>query len=224
MKRILVTGATRQIGTYVVERLVADGHEVVGTLAPDAEHLSLGNTAVIRDLCRTDDLAAGACLLALGSPADDYVCATGHGHSITDVAHTAPARCSASTRVLRTDPSLFRSADCPSLVGNATKLCALGWHPRIDFTDLLTASCASISPRSAPKRTKASEDHHATLPYHWNHRSGRLVPGRTAARFAGDYVEAMWRMLQCDRPSDYVIATGETHSIREFLDIAFSRV
>jgi GDPmannose 4,6-dehydratase len=42
--------------------------------------------------------------------------------------------------------------------------------------------------------------------------------------FAGDYVEAMWRMLQCDTPSDYVIATGETHSIREFLDIAFSRV
>ena len=34
--------------------------------------------------------------------------------------------------------------------------------------------------------------------------------------FAGDYVEAMWLMLQQERPDDYVIATGETHSVREF--------
>ena len=39
--------------------------------------------------------------------------------------------------------------------------------------------------------------------------------------FAGDYVEAMWLMLQQDRPDDYVIATGETHSVREFLDEVF---
>ena len=38
--------------------------------------------------------------------------------------------------------------------------------------------------------------------------------------FAGDYVEAMWMMLQADRPEDYVIATGETHSVREFLELA----
>jgi GDPmannose 4,6-dehydratase len=42
--------------------------------------------------------------------------------------------------------------------------------------------------------------------------------------FAGDYVEAMWRMLQQDKPDDYVIATGETHSVREFVEAAFSRV
>jgi GDPmannose 4,6-dehydratase len=39
--------------------------------------------------------------------------------------------------------------------------------------------------------------------------------------FAGDYVEAMWRMLQHDRPDDYVVATGETHSVREFLEEVF---
>jgi GDPmannose 4,6-dehydratase len=39
--------------------------------------------------------------------------------------------------------------------------------------------------------------------------------------FAGDYVEAMWLMLQQDRPDDYVIATGQTHSIKEFLDEVF---
>ena len=39
--------------------------------------------------------------------------------------------------------------------------------------------------------------------------------------FAGDYVEIMWRMLQQDKPEDYVIATGETHTVREFLETVF---
>ncbi|MEM6751544.1 MAG: GDP-mannose 4,6-dehydratase [Cyanobacteria bacterium P01_C01_bin.38] len=42
--------------------------------------------------------------------------------------------------------------------------------------------------------------------------------------YAKDYVQAMWLMLQQDRADDYVIATGETHSVREFLDIAFNYV
>ncbi|MCB1195358.1 GDP-mannose 4,6-dehydratase [bacterium] len=41
--------------------------------------------------------------------------------------------------------------------------------------------------------------------------------------YAGDYVEAMWLMLQQDAPDDYVIATGETHSVKEFCEIAFDR-
>ena len=42
--------------------------------------------------------------------------------------------------------------------------------------------------------------------------------------FAGDYVEAMWQMLQADQPDDYVIATGETHSVREFVELAFAEL
>jgi GDPmannose 4,6-dehydratase len=42
--------------------------------------------------------------------------------------------------------------------------------------------------------------------------------------YARDYVEAMWRMLQQDEPSDYVVATGETHSVREFCEEAFGCV
>jgi GDPmannose 4,6-dehydratase len=40
--------------------------------------------------------------------------------------------------------------------------------------------------------------------------------------YAGDYVEAMWLMLQADEPEDYVIATGEEHSVQEFADLAFA--
>jgi GDPmannose 4,6-dehydratase len=42
--------------------------------------------------------------------------------------------------------------------------------------------------------------------------------------FAGDFVEAMWLMLQQDKPDDFVIATGETHSVREFTEKVFSRL
>jgi GDPmannose 4,6-dehydratase len=56
----------------------------------------------------------------------------------------------------------------------------------------------------------------------------QLVLGNLDAKrdwgFAGDYVEAMWRMLQQPSADDYVIATGETHEIREYLDLAFAHV
>ncbi len=42
--------------------------------------------------------------------------------------------------------------------------------------------------------------------------------------YAGDYVEGMWRILQQDTPEDYVLATGETHTIREFVELAFKQV
>ena len=50
----------------------------------------------------------------------------------------------------------------------------------------------------------------------------KLVMGNLDAKrdwgFAGDYVRAMWLMLQQDKPDDYVVATGETHSVRELLE------
>ena len=56
----------------------------------------------------------------------------------------------------------------------------------------------------------------------------KLYLGNLEARrdwgFAGDYVEAMWLMLQQDTADDYVIATGRMHSVREFLELAFDRV
>jgi GDPmannose 4,6-dehydratase len=59
-------------------------------------------------------------------------------------------------------------------------------------------------------------------------RQDELVLGNLDARrdwgFAGDYVEAMWLMLQQDEPDDYVIATGEAHSVRDFVTAAFAHV
>ena len=54
----------------------------------------------------------------------------------------------------------------------------------------------------------------------------KLVMGNLDAKrdwgFAGDYIQAAWRMLQQDKPDDYVVATGEKHSVRELVELAFS--
>lgn len=59
-------------------------------------------------------------------------------------------------------------------------------------------------------------------------RQERLYLGNLDAKrdwgHARDYVEAMWIMLQQDKPDDFVIATGETHSVREFVELAFARI
>lgn len=54
-------------------------------------------------------------------------------------------------------------------------------------------------------------------------RLGNLEPKRDWG-YAGDYVKAMWLMLQQDTPEDYVIATGETHTVQEFVEVAFRHV
>jgi len=56
----------------------------------------------------------------------------------------------------------------------------------------------------------------------------RLSLGNLQARrdwgFAGDYVDAMWRILQQDKPDDYILATGQDHTVQDFLEIAFGQV
>ncbi len=54
-------------------------------------------------------------------------------------------------------------------------------------------------------------------------RLGNLAAKRDWG-FAGDYVEAMWRMLQQDEPDDYVIATNETHAVQEFVELTFDHL
>lgn len=71
---------------------------------------------------------------------------------------------------------------------------------------------------------KAMGDNKGIPPKNWT----KLVLGNLEAKrdwgFAEDYVRAMWLMLQRDEPSDYIISSGKSHSIREFLDLAFSYI
>ena len=83
-----------------------------------------------------------------------------------------------------------------------------------------TASSSTTNP--APRRDVRHPQDHARLAAILAGPAGKLYLGNLDAKrdwgFAGDYVEAMWRMLQQAEPDDYVVATGETHSVREFCE------
>ena len=118
------------------------------------------------------------------------------------------------------------------------------FHPRSPY------ACAKVFAHQATVNYRESYGMHASCGILFNHESprrgetfvtrkitravariklglqNRLHLGNLEARrdwgFAGDYVQAMWLMLQQDEPDDYVIGTGESHSVREFVELAFS--
>jgi GDPmannose 4,6-dehydratase len=103
----------------------------------DAKELVLGTTSVIRDFGHARDLANAVRMAALGAPPGDYVCATGEGHSIMDVAVLACTLAGVDPKVIRSDPALVRANDVQSLVGDSTRLRALGWRPQVSFEALV---------------------------------------------------------------------------------------
>ncbi len=80
------------------------------------------------------------------------------------------------------------------------------------------------SPRRGLEFVTRKITHHVALIKHGLAHELRLgnLDARRDWGFAGDYVEAMWLMLQQDQPDDYVVATNETHSVQEFVEAAFS--
>ena len=120
------------------------------------------------------------------------------------------------------------------------------FHPRSPY------ACAKVFAHHVTVNYRESYGMHASCGILFNHESPRrgetfvtrkitraaaaiklglqdkLYLGNLTARrdwgFAGDYVRAMWLMLQQETPDDYVIGTGESHSVREFLELAFQRL
>jgi len=82
------------------------------------------------------------------------------------------------------------------------------------------------SPRRGLEFVTRKISYHVALIKHGLANELRLgnLDARRDWGFAGDYVEAMWLMLQQDKPEDYVISTNQTHSVREFCEAAFARV
>ncbi len=107
-----------------------------------------------------------------------------------------------------------------------------GFHLTSNFREAFgTFACSAIafnheSPRRGPEFVTRKIS--STVARIVAKKQERLVLGNLDAQrdwgHARDYVEAMWLMLQQQSPDDYVIATGETHSVREFADLAFATV
>jgi GDPmannose 4,6-dehydratase len=140
----------RRPPTFVFRKIT---RTVAAIVAGQANELVLGNTAVVRDFSHARDLAAAAMRLALGAPPGDYVCASGEGHSVLDVATTACAIAGVDPRIIRTDPSLLRPNEVQSLVGDSGRLRSLGWRPTVGFEalvrEILEYDLASLRSKSS---------------------------------------------------------------------------
>ncbi|MDP9149563.1 MAG: GDP-mannose 4,6-dehydratase [Myxococcota bacterium] len=132
---LYMTESPRRRPTFVMRRIT---RSVAAIVCGDAEEIVLGNTEAVRDFVHARDVAAAAKLLAKGAPAGDYVCASGKGHSIHQLAEAVCRVAGLDPKGrIRSDAALYRPNDIPSLVGDPRALRARGWEPRSSFEELL---------------------------------------------------------------------------------------
>ncbi len=163
----------------------------------------------------------------------------------TDIVATGTVRLLEAIRETNLRPRFYQ-ASSSEMFGKALEVPQTertAFHPRSPY------ACAKVFAYWATRNYREAYGLHASNGILFNHESPRrgetfvtrkitravahikaglqdkLFLGNLDARrdwgYAKEYVEAMWLMLQAERPDDYVIATGETHSVREFLDAAF---
>jgi GDPmannose 4,6-dehydratase len=225
VKRALITGITGQDGRYLASFLAAKGYQVFGLVRgqnnPKAS-LVLHETPQL-ELVDGDlrDLSSLIAVVERVQPDEVYNLGA---ISFVHLSFTQPDLTSEITGlgVLRmleavrivggseNNPIRFYQASSSEMFGKVRET------PQSELTP--------FHPRS-PYGVAKVFGHHMTVNYRESYglhaSSGNLDSARDWG-FAGDYVEAMWLMVQQDEPDDYVIATGETHTIREFLDEAFT--
>jgi len=166
----------------------------------------------------------------------------------TDVTGTGTVRLLEALRLLGLRPRFYQasSSEMFGLAAEVPQQESTPFHPRSPY------ACAKVHAYWATVNYREAYGLHASNGILFNHESPRrgesfvtrkittsiarilagvqdqLALGNLEARrdwgYAREYVEAMWLMLQQEQPEDYVIATGETHSVREFLQAAFGYV
>jgi GDPmannose 4,6-dehydratase len=253
MPRALITGVTGQDGSYLAEFLLARGYEVIGMVRRSST-LNFERIAHIQDRLTlvSGDLTDGSALIHIlrdQRPSEIYNLAaqsfvpTSFGQPVL----TGDVTGLGVTRVL--DAIRFYQASSSEMFGKVVETPqreATPFYPRSPY------GVAKVYGHWATVNYRESYDLFACSGILFNHESPRrglefvtrkiaygvariklgldreLRLGNLDAQrdwgFAGDYVEAMWLMLQQDRPDDYVIATERTHTVRRFCEIAFGHV
>jgi len=248
-KRALITGITGQDGSYLAELLLDKGYEVFGMVrrasAPNLwriEHL-LDQLSLIRliDAVRPHELYNLAAMSFVPASWDQPML-------------TGEYNAQGVTRVLdairQVDSKIrFYQASSSEMFG---KVLEVPQTEKTPFYPRSPYGVSKVFAHYITVNYRESYDLFAVSVMLFNHESPRrglefvtrkvtdlvariklgladsLPIGNMDARrdwgFAGDYVRAMWLMLQQDRPDDYVIATGISHSVRELVEVAFAHV
>jgi GDPmannose 4,6-dehydratase len=238
--RALITGSRGQDGTYLTELLDANGYEVIGLGRGDCD---LGDIAAVVTLLRdvapreVYNLAAASFVPASwDDPAAALAAGVATGVLLAAVAQVDPEirffQASSAEVFGAPDeiPQSERTPYRPRSPYAAAKACSDHLVAAYRMHKGLHASSGILFNHESPRRpaqflpAKVAQGVKAIAAG----RADELVLGDLAVKrdwgWAPDYVRAMWLMLQQDEPDDYVIATGETHSVRELVELAFARV
>ena len=260
MPTALITEITGQDGSYLAEKLLQEGYDVVGMVRRTSvinldrlQHIEDRITLVQGDLLDEVSLIS---VLREFEPTEIYNLAAMSfvPTSWQQPVLTGEATALGVTRMLdairMTNKAIrFYQASSSEMFGKVVEVPqreSTPFHPRSPY------GVAKVYGHWITVNYRESYDMHANSGILFNHGSPRrglefverkislgvaaiklgqtqeLRLGNLDARrdigFAGDYVRAMWQMLQQDKPGDYVIATGETHSIREICETAFAHV
>src|SRR5207302_956060 len=194
MKRAMITGITGQDGSYLAELLLAKGYEVHGII----RRASTFNTVRIAHLYQDPHINGVRLFLHYGDISD--------ATSLINLLYRIQPD---EIYHLGTQSHLRVSSDILDYTGDLT-----GLGPVTSLEANRETFVTRKIPRAVAQIKAGMQD--------------KLYLGNLEAKrdwgYAKEYVEAMWLMLQQDSPDDYVIATGETHSVLEFLEEAFSCV
>jgi GDPmannose 4,6-dehydratase len=235
LTRALVTGSRGQDGSYLTELLEEQGYDVVGVDRGDVE---LADGRAVDALLRE---ARPREVYNLASPS--FVPASWDDPAET--MHAAAVVGALLAGIVRIDDSIrFFQASSAEVYGKPTDVPQTESTPYRPFSPYGAAKAAGDYLVASYRRRHGL---HASSGILFNHESLRhadhFLPvkvARAAARrepvvlgdldaqrdwgYAPDYVRAMWLMLQQDDPEDYVIATGEAHTVRELADLAYAHV
>jgi GDPmannose 4,6-dehydratase len=250
--KALVTGIGGQDGSYLAELLLERGYDVVGIVPPHAS--LEGELELLHvDLLDQDALARALVEHAprevynLASPS--FVPASWEEPVRT--AEFAAVGVTALLEAIRAvDPAIrMYQASSSEIFGEPTDVPQTEETPLHPVTPYgvakayghfivgsyrrrygLHASCGILYNHESPRRPAdflPSKVAHAAAAISLGRERELLVGDLSAQRdwgYARDYVEAMWRMLQQDEPGDYVVATGELHTVEDIVDVAFRHV
>jgi GDPmannose 4,6-dehydratase len=246
----LVTGVTGQDGSYLAEFLLEKGYDVVGMVRrTSADHYDRIDHDLLDPSSLMAALEQSGADEVYNLAAQSFV-PTSFRQPVLTAEFTAVgvARLLEAVRQVRPDARYYQasSSEMFGKVAESPQNELTRFHPRSPY------GVAKVYGHWITVNYREAYGMHASSGILFNHESPRrglqfvtrkishavarirhglqdkLLLGNLDARrdwgYAGDYVEAMWLMLQQDEPDDYVIATGETHTVREFCEIAFSHV
>ena len=253
-RKALVTGVAGQDGSYMVDHLLAHGYEVVGVgrgldSVPAREGLALfpcditepGPLSTLLRIHRPREVYNLAALSS-GSRMFDDALLIGETNGIAVVQMLEAIRqvdrdirfCQASSSEMFGDVQISPQSEStpfnPRSPYGAAKVYA---HSMLqiyrDRYDMFTCSAILFNHESPLRRPEfvTRKVTQAAAHIKLGLASEVLIGNLDAKRdwgFAGDYMRAMWLMLQHETPQDYVVATGQLHSVRELCEIAFSHV